>query len=524
MKIIIPMAGTGQRFLDAGYAVPKPLIEVDGRPMIEHVLDLFPGEADLTFICNSRHLEQSRLGDVLRSLAPKSRVLAVPPHKKGPVYSVSMMAEDLPDDEEVIVNYCDFSKDWDYRDFLKQARAADGAISAYKGFHPHMLHKPQYAFLRCAGPRLLEIREKRPFTDAPMQEYASDGTYYFKKGAYVKKYFRELMAKGIQAEGEYYVSMVYNLMCADGLRTRVCGIDRMLQWGTPRDLEEYQKWSDHFADAARPRARMKPRPGSVNLIAMAGEGRRFREMGFTVPKPLLEVDGRPMVLQAERSLPSAEKTVFVGLARQLEGRTFEDDLARACPGSILLRLAQPTQGQSCTCEKGLEGVSPGAPLLIAACDSEVRWDLERYSSLLDDQAVDALVWTSRGQAASARNPHMYSWVRVDDSGRALEVSVKKPVSDDPYRDHVVLGAFSFRETGRFLEAALRMRTRGARTNGEFYVDGAINELIAAGLGVKVFEVRGHVSWGTPEELRTYEYWRDHFAGRAGWPSSASPAS
>ena len=100
------MTGAGQRFLDAGYTTIKPLIEVDGKPMIEHVVNLFPGEHNFIFICNSLHLQQTPLRQVLQRVAPKGQIIEIAPHKKGPVYAVCQILDKIPDEEEVIVNYC----------------------------------------------------------------------------------------------------------------------------------------------------------------------------------------------------------------------------------------------------------------------------------------------------------------------------------------------------------------------------------------------------------------------------------
>ncbi len=110
MKIVIPMSGIGKRFIDAGYKDPKPLIEVDGKPIIEHVVNLFPEEKDFIFICNSDHLRTTNMRQVLERIAPEGRIVEIPPHKKGPVFAVSHVFGLLDDDEEVIVNYCDFAK------------------------------------------------------------------------------------------------------------------------------------------------------------------------------------------------------------------------------------------------------------------------------------------------------------------------------------------------------------------------------------------------------------------------------
>jgi len=281
MQIIIPMSGSGTRFLNAGYRAPKPLIEVDGKPVIEHVVNMYPGEKNITFICSREHLRETAMEAVLKRIAPGSRIVPIDPHKKGPVFAVAQAFGLIEDDDEVIVSYCDFSKYYDYADFLSTVRAkkADGAVTAYRGFHPHMLYPTNYAFIREEDGWLKEIREKRPFTGDRMAEYASDGSYYFRKGSLVKKYFAELMERGINLNGEFYVSMVYNLLVRDGLKVPVYEIRHMLQWGAPRDLEEYIKWSEYFRAAVRARENIKSRPGSINLIPLAGKGMRFADEG-----------------------------------------------------------------------------------------------------------------------------------------------------------------------------------------------------------------------------------------------------
>ena len=180
MKIIIPMSGTGKRFVAAGYTVPKPLIKVDGIPIIKHVMDLFPGETDIHCICNRNHIETTDMRLVLESYG--ATVHVIEPHTLGPVYATLQIAQLIADDEEVIISYCDYGTVWNYSAFLTHVRETnvDGAIAAYRGFHPHMLGTDNYAFLRLfEDGSVAEVREKESFTENRMEEYASNGTYYF---------------------------------------------------------------------------------------------------------------------------------------------------------------------------------------------------------------------------------------------------------------------------------------------------------------------------------------------------------
>ncbi|QQR49842.1 NTP transferase domain-containing protein [bacterium] len=505
------MSGIGKRFIEAGYTDPKPLIKVDGKPIIEHVVNLFPGEHNFIFICNQEHLQTTAMYDILQKIAPTGTIVGIPKHKKGPVYAVSQITDLIDDNEEVIVNYCDFSMAWDYNDFLRNTRLrnADGAIPAYKGFHPHMLHDPNYAFIKDEAEWLLEIKEKAPFTDNKMNEYASTGTYYFKRGALVKKYFPELMDLDINVNGEYYVSLVYNLLKHDGLNVSVYPIQHMLQWGTPSDLAEYQKWSAYFEQAIK-----SPKPKKtlhdLMLIPLAGRGQRFALEGYHDPKPLIPVSGKPMIVQAAASLPPSTDHIFVCLNEHLEHYPLEQAIKKDYPNAVIKKLDQVTQGQACTCEYGLQGINPEKSLIIGACDNGMLWNQEAYQKLMDDPAVGVIAWSFRNHPSSKKNPQMYGWLGVDDNNVVTKVSVKVPLSSDPSNDHAIVGTFTFKKAAYFLQATQNLYAKNIRINNEFYVDSCIGEAIAMGLTVKVFEVDHYICWGTPNDLRAFNYWQQFF--------------
>jgi NDP-sugar pyrophosphorylase family protein len=513
------MSGTGQRFIDAGYKDIKPLIPVDGKPVIGHVVGLFPGENNFTFICNRDHLERTPLRDVLDKLVPGGRVVGIDPHKKGPVYAVSQVFDAVDDDDEVIVNYCDFAKYWDYRDFLAHTRGrrADGAVTAYRGFHPHMTGTTNYAFMRHDRQWMLEIREKRPFTDNRMMEYASDGTYYFRTGAILKHFTRRLLDEGPDLNGEYYVSLVYNKLISEGLKVSIYEIQHMLQWGEPKDLEDYRRWSGCFTALAGPLEESFPEDESINLIPLAGRGQRFQDAGYRVPKPLIEVSGLPMIVQASECLPPSKCRIFICRADHAREFPLERILTEKYPAAYVLRLDEPTEGQACTCELGLLEVDPDAPLLIGACDNGMLWNRPAYQALIDDPGVDCIVWTFRRFPGSARNPRMYGWVKVDGCDTVTGVSVKEPVSDDPFNDHAIIGTFYFRKTRYFQQALDRLYAGDIRVNNEFYVDSCINEVVALGLRAVVFEVDYYIGWGTPVDLEMFEYWQSFFHKCPGHP-------
>lgn len=513
MHIIIPMSGVGARFQAAGYKDPKPLILVDGKPIIEHVVNLFPGENKFTFICNENHLKNTAMRSVLERIAPQGKIIGIPAHKKGPVFA-TLQAQDLIDDnEEVIINYCDFSTYWDYQEFLHHTRSrnAAGAIAAYKGFHPHMLGTTNYAFIRETNQWLEAIKEKEPFTDNRMQEYASNGTYYFALGSYVKKYFTLAMEQDLNVNGEYYVSLVYNLLIEDKLAVSIYEIQHMLQWGTPEDLDEYQRWSDYFEELVKNnKYNQNVEKNSTNLIPLAGHGKRFSDEGYILPKPLIPVSGKPMITQATAALPPAEHQTFVCLREHLQTSTLEQALIQEYPAAHVIGINSVTEGQACTCAIGLANINQNSSVTIGACDNSMLYDIDAYEKLRTNQMVDAIIWTFKNHPSAKNNPKMYGWVATDEKNKATAVSVKQPISSTPENDHAIVGTFYFKKAAYFSAGLSALYKKNIRVNGEFYVDSLCGELIRLGLNVYVFEVSFYVCWGTPNDLRTFNYWQSFF--------------
>ena len=164
--------------------------------------------------------------------------------------------------------------------------------------------------------------------------------------------------------------------------------------------------------------------------------------------------------------------------------------------------------------EGLEAVDAEGCLTIAACDNGMIYDADGFEALISDPDVDVIVWGQTGYPGAIRRPQMYGWIDWDPrTGVINGVSVKKPLSE-PKSDPIIVGAFTFKRTGDFRRCVERMKAREGRVNGEYYVDTAINDAIALGLRCKVFPIDHYLCWGTPEDLKTFEYWQACFHA---WP-------
>lgn len=513
MQIVVPMSGFGERFRRAGYKVPKPLIEIDGKPIVAHVIDMFPGESDFIFICNQDHLNEPayRMEAILKEYCPTGRIVGIPPHKLGPINAVRQVEHLLDPAQPVVVNYCDFTCYWDwhhFKGFVKES-ACVGAIPAYKGFHPHSLGSTNYAYMRVMNGWVQDIQEKQPYTNNRMEEYASSGTYYFASAQIMSQAFRDAMEQDLNVGGEFYVSLAYKPLLTSELPVAVYPLQHFMQWGTPEDVAEYNTWSTAFKRLiAQPTSH--PAPRGALVVPMAGLGQRFANEGYVLTKPLIPVSGQPMVAQATHDLPSAEQHVFVLRSDMAGYESVANELKALYPSAIIKTIERVTEGQACTALIGLDALeeatgSANGPVTIGACDNGALYDAAAFDKLANDPSIDVIVWGVRGYTNALRHPKMFGWIDAQD-GLIRSISVKTPL-DNPANDPIVLGTFTFRKPEDFRRALARLIARDGRINGEFYIDSLINDAIELGLRCHLFEVDSYLCWGAPNDLRTFEYWQ-----------------
>jgi dTDP-glucose pyrophosphorylase len=240
---------------------------------------------------------------------------------------------------------------------------------------------------------------------------------------------------------------------------------------------------------------------------MAGMGSRFSEAGYSLPKVLIPVDNQPMFLRAKANLPATENIVFVLRSDMPEFNSIKTILQQAEPNCKIKVLPGLTAGQAITCLEAMDMIDTEQFLTIGACDSGFIINYNKLKTLLEDSSADFFVWTQRNYPAGARNPEMYSWVDADEQGIIRAVSVKKALKQQN-QNLLLTGTFSFRRADNFVRAVKHMVDRNGRINNEFYIDECCNDALALGLKGIIFEVDAFICWGTPDELRTYEYWNN----------------
>ena len=231
LNVVIPMAGAGSRFESAGYTFPKPLIEVDGKAMIELVCDCLNVQANFIFIVRKEHNEKYNIEAYLKNLIKGSEVIFTDGLTEGAACTTLLAKEYINNDNPILFANSDQYVQWDFFDFVKKIKTEkyDGCMLTFTSTHP----KWSFAKINENG-LVVEVAEKKPISDI-----ATVGVYYWSKGSDFVKYAEQMIDKNIRVNNEFYVCPVFNEAIQDGKRIGIYPVDEMWGLGTPEDLSHY---------------------------------------------------------------------------------------------------------------------------------------------------------------------------------------------------------------------------------------------------------------------------------------------
>jgi HAD superfamily hydrolase (TIGR01509 family) len=231
MNVLIPMAGAGSRFANAGYTFPKPLIEVNGKPMIQVVVENLNIDAHFIFLVQKEHYEKYNLKQLLNLIAPGCDIIQVDGLTEGAACTTLLAKELINNDNPLLMANSDQFVEWNSNECLYAftADAIDGGIVSFKATHP------KWSFAKIGDDGFVtEVAEKNPISDN-----ATVGIYFWKKGSDYVKYAEQMISNNIRTNGEFYVCPVFNEAIQDDKKIRVKQIEKMWGIGTPEDLNYF---------------------------------------------------------------------------------------------------------------------------------------------------------------------------------------------------------------------------------------------------------------------------------------------
>lgn len=226
-NILIPMAGLGSRFAEKGYSLPKPLIKIFGKPMIQLVVESLGIDGNYIFLVQKDHRVKYHLDDVLDGIAPGCKVVEVDGLTDGAARTTLLAKELIDNDTPLLIANSDQVVAWDGLAF-SSLMASQGVIAL---FHAD---ETKWSYAKIDDGFITEVAEKKVISNN-----ASVGIYGWKSGADYVKYAEQMIAKDIRTNNEFYIAPVYNEAIADGQKIVPYFVDEMHGIGTPEDMNAY---------------------------------------------------------------------------------------------------------------------------------------------------------------------------------------------------------------------------------------------------------------------------------------------
>ncbi len=233
MNIVVPIAGEGRSFKNAGYTFPKPLIEINSKPMIQLAIENLNTEGKFIYIVKKEHYDKYSLQYLLNLITPGCEIIAVDNPTRGAAETVLLARKHINNDLPLVIANADQFIEWDSNEFFYAMAAdeCDGGIVTFNSTHP----KWSYAKIGEDG-FVSEVAEKRPISNI-----ATVGIYYYKKGSDFVKAAEKMIMENKHVNGEFFVCPTYNELIKEQKKIRIFPVEKMWGLGTPEDLELFLK-------------------------------------------------------------------------------------------------------------------------------------------------------------------------------------------------------------------------------------------------------------------------------------------
>jgi HAD superfamily hydrolase (TIGR01509 family) len=228
------------------------------------------------------------------------------------------------------------------------------------------------------------------------------------------------------------------------------------------------------------------------VVPMAGAGSRFAAVGYTFPKPLIDVRGKPMIQVVVEALNIQANFVYIVQREHYEKYNLKHMLNLITPDCKIVCVDGITEGAAVTVLKAQEHIDNDNKLLIVNSDQYVEWNSNQVMYAFNNDEID-------GGIVTFENTHpKWSYVRLDQQGFVSEVAEKKVISNK-----ATVGMYYWRKGSDFCRYAHQMIDRNIRVNNEFYVAPVYNQAIADRLKIRIKDIDKMWGLGTPEDLNTY---------------------
>jgi len=230
------------------------------------------------------------------------------------------------------------------------------------------------------------------------------------------------------------------------------------------------------------------------VVPAAGRGQRFSESGYSEPKPLIKVLGKPLIKWSTDGLRGITdpRFIFLALKEHIDSNKLDQRLKDLYGKCEVIAVEQFTEGAACTVLLAKDKLDPEQELMIVNCDNLFYIDMDKVKGKLDSADKGGIFYF-------ASNSSALSYVEADEKGYAKRIAEKEVISDK-----ATVGCYYFTKAKYFIESAEYMIKNNIRVKGEFYVAPTYNILIEQGANIRIFPVEFHFNLGTPQELDKFK--------------------
>ena len=239
LHIIMPMAGEGSRFRDAGWTTPKPLIELDGKPLFIRAIESVKVDGapmKYSFIVRQEHIDKYGIDKGIKEIIPEAMVYSVAKTTRGAVETCLKAETGISDDDAVVVMDCDLElRSKKYTDLIKSVLQITGDVAKGGALVSFESDLPKYSYAELGDNGFV----KRTAEKEVISNHALCGAYFFSSGKEFKQAAHRLLNEPVMLKPEFYVSLLYNYLLKDGSPVELASMEMYRSYGTPEELMQW---------------------------------------------------------------------------------------------------------------------------------------------------------------------------------------------------------------------------------------------------------------------------------------------
>ena len=508
-SVVIPLAGIGSRFKNAGYSEHKSILDISGASMLERIMEKFPCQPTFYIVTTKSIL--STISDHINFISSKYNIsiVIIEDHKNGPAFTLFKAIDHLPDSSVTFLSYTDITWSWEYDQFIEMYNS-EASIACHIDFHPHIVKNNFSAFCKIDSTKspsnpcinyLDEIREKSSFTCNWMNEYLSIGLFQFSSVSLIRDSLTSLIQSENRVAGEFFPSLLFNYL-TPFYDVKLVTINSFVHYGDPISYIDFTDRAKFYSELSTINSIAEHSGTSYpSVVYASGSGSRMKSIEC-VEKADINLGNLTLLDSVYHFLPIdflSSKIVYNN-TQSISSNSFQ----KTSTFNIL-----PTSSQLDSIYMSSSIFSTLENFFLCSCDCFANFDVDRFSVYVESSNFDVILFGFKPSLLqmkmSANTMSSFAF-----SGNVVDKISVKTFTDDPHTLGLC-GFFFIRSGINFMQWVQSIKQQATDFNRELIVDDVFASLDLNKFNVGFFEVDRYVHLGTPEELMEYRYWSSSYS-------------